>query len=294
MTKRIFFDTNIFNHIVDRSDATELIERLKRAETNCEIELVAGIHVIEELNAASNSDKRQRLAECVLVLGSGKIIKSWNQLIREEMQTCLRGQEPPSVFYEERKQQFYCTVLKDIASGRFSDQCAGLQQKMKEEKERALQWQERLRKQEENIAGVHPCSQYQTFDEFYEQWRSASSNQVRKLLRMDGIGESKLDEAVLRVVSKQDILLHLNAFLRATPALCWVDHVGWKQGPRHCAGPKWGDRTDLQHILCTAAADVLVSDDEKARAIFGYVYPGKMTLTLEGFTATLGVQANVP
>lgn len=288
-TKRIFFDTNIFNQIIDRSDATELIGRLRRAETDCEIGLVTGIHVIEELSATSNPDKRQRLAECVLVLGSGKIIKSWNQLMREEFLSCLQEQEPSSVFCEDRKQQFYCTVLKDIAAGRFSDQCARLQQEMKEEKKRALQWQKRLRKQEKNIVGVDPCSKYQTFDEFYEQvWRSASSSQVRKLLRMDGIGESKLDEAVLRVVSKQDTLPHLNAFLRATPALCWVDHVGWKQRPRHCAGPKWGDRTDLRHFLCAAAADVLVSDDEKARAVFGLVYPGKTTLTLEGFSATLG------
>jgi len=295
-TKRIFFDTNIFNHIVERDDATELIERLRRVEADPEIELVTGIHVIKELSATPNPDKRQRLAECALVLGSGKIIKGWGQLAQEELLSCRQGQELPSAFYEEREQQSCCTVLKDIAAGRFSDQSARWQKEMGEERKRARVAQMELWKKYQSFTGDFRSS-YPTFEKFYEQaCRPAASNQLRKLLRKDGVGESELDEAVLRVMSKQDarVLPHLNAFLRAAQALTWIDRMGWQQGSRYCTKPKWGDRVDVGHLICAATSEALVCDDEKARTIFGCVYPGKMALTLEEFVAMLGVQANAP
>ncbi len=290
--KRIFFDANIFNRIVDRSDATELIGHLTQMQTAREIELVTSIQVIEELIVTPDLDKRKCLSDRVFMLIERKIIKPWNQLIREELWACCREQEPSSIFYENDNQDVYSGVLKDIAEGRFSDQCGRINEDLKKEKKHALNRQKSLRKQEKNTVGVHPCSNYQTFDEFYEQeWRSAGPNQVKKLLRKDGIEGSKLDEAVLRVASKQDRLPHLNAFLRVTPALTWADHVGWKQGPRRLAGPKFGDRTDLYHIVCAATSDVLASDDEKTRGVFGSVYPGKMALPFKEFISTLGVQS---
>jgi hypothetical protein len=271
--KRVFFDTNIFNKIVDHSNAIGAIERLKQAETRCEVELVTGVHVLEELLATPKPDRRQRLVECILSLSALKITKSWNQLIREEMQAYLRGQEVPDVFVEDKKQKTYYEVLKSVGRADLSAKCVQLQEEMKKDKKAALGTQESLYQRDRNLVGNFH-SQQPIFDEFYEQvWRKAVPDQVRKLLQRDGVGRCKLDQSVAIVASKSDELSHLRAFLRAAPALVWFEAKGWS--------PKWGDRIDLQHLICAATSDVLVSTDGKLKEIFCCVYPEKSTFALE-------------
>ena len=270
-TKRVFFDTNIFNQIADRSDTTGVIERLKQAETRGEVELVTGVHVLEELLATPKLAKRQRLAECVLSLNAGKFTKSWNQLIREEMRACLRGQAFSDIFVEQNKQKTYCEVLKSVGRGCLSEKCVQLREEMKKDKKAVLGKQESLYQRDRNLISN---LQYSTFDEFYEHvWRNAVLDQVRKLLQRDRLGRYELDESVTAVASKSDELVHLRASLRAVPALAWSEAKGWT--------PKWGDRVDLRHLVCAATSEVFVSTDEKLKKIFGLADPEKSVLTLE-------------
>ena len=71
MTKRAFLDANIFNQIIDNAHAPTLLESLRRIDTDCDIELATSIQIIEELMATPTSDRRRRLADCVLMLCGG-------------------------------------------------------------------------------------------------------------------------------------------------------------------------------------------------------------------------------
>jgi len=271
---KIFLDTSTLNKIVESADG---IERLKLLTQNGQSQYITSILVLQELLLTPTLQHRVNLAKCFLDMVS-RITKSWNQLIREELQAFLREDSAPSPFLdesEEEKQRYY--AMRAAAGEVYDPEKFCLVSKQENARKRkALNRQKELYKRDVDYikkSGQMSAELYgSNFEDFCGEFQSEWPNQLKeRFLRGEaGNFNGKVD----RIIKGLDRLPHARASLRIVPA--------WKFSERD-RKPKRNDRDDWYHMVCAATATSFVCEEVGLKEIFNWVYPEKNFLNLEGF-----------
>jgi len=270
--KRLFLDTNVYNHIGEGD-----IGPLKQSIADRKIEILTTPQILAELAATFKKTKDRGIKLCKIYgdLISKNVLQPPPILIRTEIESVLGG--PPSITYlkGENKAEFFARVeeLKngkpDLYTIRFIEKITGLKkQQLKSSKLGYSKIEPRVLKE--------PIKKYPSFKLFLKE----GVRQGKRLIELEryvvaDLG-SNAHKAAKVIEKKLNKTPHLAIALRIVPALTYYYHVQ-KNKPKH------GDLFDCGYFVCVANLDGFVSDDPQARDLFKLVCPSKECLSLSEF-----------
>ncbi len=146
-----------------------------------------------------------------------------------------------------------------------------------------LQKRQSYQKERDYRTRYRPClNEWATDDDFERRYRSDwEPNQQRilkKLLETEGI-QNPSNKLMDNLRADMKSLPHVNAFLRLGATKTFALAKGMR--------PKWGDKTDLRHMICAATSNVFVSNESSLRVAFEYAYEQKSVFDLSQLIAKL-------
>lgn len=290
--ERVYFDTSIYNNIIDKKIANGEIDILERA-IGKEIEIIFSDSVLSELastlesttikNESERYGRTKNLFRCALGLISKKIVENWNVLIREEIEAFIQKREKPDVFCNEEETKKIVDIMKKIAQGKKNYNKKFLN-KIHLQKREDLERQRKVFNS--GTLKNTQFSKYSNFEQFYtELFNPSEEEPIKDLLLRNGINNN-VAKKVEEIRDKLDSLPHLKASLKIPAALCF-------SVVKENRKPKWGDKYDLYHFVCTTSLDIFVTNDSEIFSIYRWVYNNKRCMNLCDFIKYLSNRVDV-
>lgn len=269
--KRAYFDTCVYNAIVDSLKYDSVVKMLRERFASGELEVLYSVNNFEEFCHTTDIDKRSRLFRLAeSVCGRRRFTLSHEDLIRKE----LENNGPVGVLYDAT--DFETTSRKAINGTLFQGISATPLEDMKNTKREFLRF-ERDRKQE--LASVWQDHTDISFEEFYRG--SLRNNEGRAILRdicLRAIGDASRCERDA-LASNLQRLPGLRCLFKC---ICALTYRQLLVGTR----PKWGSGIDMAHSVFIGYSDVFVTNDRAFLEIVRlFDEPKAQCLTFSNFLA---------
>ena len=271
--KRLFLDTNVYNHIADVE-----AECVKQSIEARQFEVLTTPQILAELAATFKKDKALAVRLCNIYadLISDDVLQPPPVLIQTEISSVLKGDRSTVLYLQgENKMEFFSYVEKlksgniDLYVEQFIDRIGRLK------KEQFRYSKLRFSKIEPHVL-EEPLKKYPTFHQFLMEGirRGERLKELERYVVKD-FGKNT-HQAAKFIEKRLGKTPHLGIALRVVPALSYYYHVE-KNKPKH------GDIFDCSYFVCLATVDGFVSDDEGARYLFRLICPHKQCLSLADF-----------
>ena len=269
--KTIYFDTCIYNKLVDDKEMRDKIFYLRQ---NNLIEVIFSEYLFNEIVCAwSNSDKEKQkrvmeLFQCTVKLISGKILKQSETIINEEIKAFLYNSDSQTVFLgqEQRDQMFH--AMRRLANGEPITNTAPIMNESNNKKIKHKKLKDVISKhkpKQENIS--------MSFEEFYASAKKEESEFIDKLLSGKILKEPN-GNLIKKVEENINSLPYFRSYLRMNSAYQYSFYM-YKKLSR-------GDDYDLRHFVCASSVDILVCDRDFLD-ILKWSYPLKDCFSLQNF-----------
>lgn len=274
---KIFFDTNIYNHLDKKQ-----MKKLKQLISNRAIEIFSTPQILGELAASFESDIK-RVKKLVKIYGkiiSYKIIKPPPELIRAEVNYCLNDGDKDSIYLDlERKNKFQ-KYISNFKKGIVDEDTKKFVENTKKAKKENKEFCKESKKELDYLWDDEKIAEFPNFDCFYN--RATETGSIRKdieegLKRMLHPEQSNLISKAAKVIEKRlNELPHFEVAVKINAVLSYRYHLKKEDA-------KWGDIEDSLNLIAIPTCDTYVSDDEGAREIAKLLFPKKNVLSLREF-----------
>lgn len=250
MTKTVYFDTNVFDHIHKKIGVTDAdLLTLRSAVKASKLSILLSILNIEETVSVLKSNLALAIAELQLILELAdwsKLVKPPDQLLRNDMSCYARGRAPSEPFVVDSVIQLGLRALQ-IPSQQDIFELLDATREIRKQKEEFMAGMREARKKVlahvKELKGRRP-----NFDEYWERLAEKFA---------EGLAEH---ESLLETCSKRGIkglldVRSMRLYVGASLSLAYAETFEGRT-------PKIGDSRDLQHAVLAAAADMFVTQDE--------------------------------
>ena len=268
---KVFFDTNIYNHLKE-----DQLSAIVNAKDKGEVEIFCNPQILRELAATFNSDIEQgkRIVGIFERVISHRIINQPPILLINEIKKILSGERKSIYLDSATKRGFYLYIedfKKGITDGATRDFIRHTRQKKKENiksmkesnKQLAPLWKEHRDK-------------FKTFNPFYEGAvkRGLIREEIKEYLKR--ISAPDINKIAKKIENKLHDLPHMQTAVKLTAALSYRYEIKGKR-------PKWGDLEDITIFISLPFVDIFVSDDKGAQEMFDLLFPEKKSMNLGQF-----------
>lgn len=272
---KVFFDTNIYNHLKE-----DQVPVILNAEDEGEVEIFCNPQILGELAATFNSDVAQgkKIIGMFARLISHRVINQPPVLLINEVEKVLSGKRK-SIYLDSTTKRGFYLYIGDFKKGIIDGATRNFVEHTKQKK------RDNIRSLKESNKQLAPLwkklrDRFKTFDSFYEGAvkRGLIREEIKEYLKR--IGVPNINKVARKIENKLHDLPHLQTAVKLTAALSYRYEIKSKQ-------PKWGDLEDITIFISLPFVDIFVSDDEGAREMFDLLFPEKKSMNLAQFIDTL-------
>lgn len=241
--KRVYFDTNIYNHIVDHPRSDSIKKFLIDSYHSKELEVLFSVNIFEEICCTKNVERRNKLLRLVSsVCGSHRFTLSHLDLIKNEVEKC----EPVNNIYDETD---FKNIIQETIDTEFSTE---LLNKIKERKstsrDHAKDIIQKLEPQWEKHKAI-------TFDGFYQiSLKNAGFKTLLEEIYIRANGNiNKCDQNEL--ISNLPQMPGFQCLAKYILVLIYKQHVMGNK-------PNRGDNMDMLHSVFIGYCNLFVTEDQ--------------------------------
>lgn len=272
---KVFFDTNIYNHLKE-----DQVSVILNAKDEREVEIFCNPQILGELAATFNSDVAQgkKIIGMFARLISHRVINQPPVLLINEVEKVLSGKRKSIYLDSTTKRRFYL-YIEDFKKGIIDGATRNFVEHTKQKKRDNIRSLKESNKQLAPLWKEHR-DRFKTFDSFYEGAvkRGLIREEIKEYLKR--IGVPNINKVARKIENKLHDLPHLQTAVKLTAALSYRYEIKSKQ-------PKWGDLEDITIFISLPFVDIFVSDDEGAREMFDLLFREKKSMNLAQFIDTL-------
>ncbi len=271
--KTIYFDTYVYNKLIDNSELRGKILSLKRYG---KIDVIFSEYLFNELvctlRKEDNQPRGQRLFQLVLELISGRVVKLRATLINEEIEAFLNNSKSPSIFVSKEDAGSLIHVMGRLAKGDKITNAKPLNDILIEKNEDYEELKGIWGKHKFIIKEVQKIYSYADFEAFYDDNKKHENDFTKRLLSEKIIKNPSVND-IERVQKNIDNLKYFKAYCRMHAAYNFL--CIFKK-------PQRGDSYDLKHFISASSFDILISDFEFLD-ILRWTFPQQICTTFDKF-----------
>lgn len=278
--KTVYFDTNIYNLILDEGLSDDEYGKLQYAKQKGLVETLFSDDVLYELAVTFRSDQGRcrQLLKIGLEVMSGRIIKESRMIIGDEILGFVGGnKENTNIFQEENIQKDEIEHIEGVVNGGLIIEEGYLHrcdQQLKKDNEfmttHIALWKKRYQDTDE------PCPK--NFGEFHGKPGDSELYIIKKTLGAMRVCSGDDCRKIARDVCENiDLLPHLKARLATISAILFsclfegVERTGNHRG-------------DIHHLVCATNVDIFVSNDSDFSRTFPKVHSDKVLMDFKEFS----------
>lgn len=267
--KKVFFDTNIYNHIND-----EQLKLLKELIARKKVEIYTTAQLLAELAATFKKDKTLGIRYCTIYkdLICKDVLQPPPVLLSTEIGHILNNSRKIIYLEGDNRIRFF-RYVEDFVEGIIDCSTQEFIDDMRARKKKQLDFLKQGYLRIKQLVLPENVKKFPTFDSFMKEGdkRKEKLKEIERFLVHNlGADSHKAAKFIKKRLEKAP---HLSIALRVTPALTYYYHILGKK-------PKHGDISDCGFFVCLASVDCFVSDDKEARDLFLLICPKKECLSL--------------
>lgn len=246
----VYFDTSVYNKILDHSKLSLITKALDMAGTSGKFEILFSLNNFEEFCHTRGIDRRARLFKLAFSICKHRFVLSHEELLKKDAEAYLNNSSlAKDDIYD--KIDFEDTFSKAINGKLFQGVSDRPFKELKKKKQEFLRFEKNMKKR---LTPLWEVSKYISFDEFYEN--SLRNKEAKELLR----------DIFIRAVEdnrrrKQDFpeldLQRLPGLRCIFKYMCASIYKQLLKGEK----PKWGSGIDMNHSVFLGYCDIFVTAD---------------------------------
>ena len=273
---KVFFDTNIYNHLSD-----EQTKFLLKAKNKGVIEIFCIPQILGEIASVfhTSEERGKQIIEIFEKLISEHVINQPPDLLANDLE-CLLTQKRNSIYLNKESKEKFLFYVDKFKKGIVDEYTQKFIRHAKNKKKENLQSLKASHKELNPLWKNHK-EKFKTFDDFLQgaAQRGLIREEIKEYLhRLNARNISKLAKKIENSLDKSP---YLQTAVKLTAAISYRYEISGKK-------PKWGDLNDITILISLVSIQIFVSDDEGAREMFDLLFPEKKSMDLSQFIDFLG------